>query len=184
MHLYHRTSFGIYFVLFLVFVCTAMPFSAYSLPQDAPASVHLIGEKRTKTSGQSKSVKVEFICQGGQEIKGSEAFAKLVRYLDVVAEPLGFSSSIKHAKYSPPWRNSEGTVQFSLTTKEKAVYIGFMAVGNKSNVGRDLTDVEQYAISEEPLTDFTLYFVGKHKAWEIVVKMKGGIIQPQETKKD
>ncbi|KAJ3750817.1 hypothetical protein DFH05DRAFT_1468648 [Lentinula detonsa] len=87
MHLYHRTSFRIYFALFLVFVCTAMPFSAYS---EAPASVHLIGEKRTP---HVEATKLKFISYpGGQSIKPAQAQVKLVRYLDVASDALGFTS--------------------------------------------------------------------------------------------
>ncbi|KAJ3789249.1 hypothetical protein GGU10DRAFT_66784 [Lentinula aff. detonsa] len=170
MHLYHRTSFRIYFALFLVFVCTAMPFSAYS---DAPTSVHLIGEKRTMENELSKSVALEFLRgEQGQAIAGPEVHAKLVRYLDVVADALGFSFSIQRSK-AIPFRDPQGIVLFRLTTKEKAEYFGLMAVGSKSNVGREMNAEEQRTIGEEPLTDFKLG-LNKGGKWEIGVEMKDG----------
>ncbi|KAJ3750818.1 hypothetical protein DFH05DRAFT_1468649 [Lentinula detonsa] len=171
MHLYHRTSFRIYFALFLVFVCTAMPFSAYS---EAPASVHLIGEKRTP---HVKDAKLEFTyVRAGQAINLSEAQAKLVRYLDVASDALGFTVKLNFIK-STPYRDSNGVVPFSLSTAT-ASYAGVMAVGDKSTAGRELSAKEQDAISQEPLTDLE---ISSEETWETVVEMKGGKIVPKAT---
>ncbi|KAJ3731986.1 hypothetical protein DFJ43DRAFT_1076753, partial [Lentinula guzmanii] len=168
MHLYHRTSFRIYFALFLVFVCTAMPFSAYS---EAPASVHLIGEKRTP---YVEATKLKFISYpGGQAIKPAQAQVKLVRYLDVASDALGFTVKLNFIK-STPYRDSNGVVPFSLSTAT-ASYAGVMVVGDKSTAGRELNAEEQEAISQEPLTDLEIV-LEKGDAQETVAKMKGGQI--------
>ncbi|KAJ3793141.1 hypothetical protein GGU11DRAFT_800851 [Lentinula aff. detonsa] len=181
MHLYHRTSFRIYFALFLVFVCTAMPFSAYSVsfPHEIENLTHLC-EKRTP---HVKDAKLEFIyVRAGQAINLSEAQAKLVRYLDVASEALGFTVKLKLSKsISYAYRVSSGMVPFFLFTADEVLYQGVMAVGDKSTAGRELSAEEQDAISQEPLTDLEIVL---EKTRETVVEMKGGKIVRKATKKN
>ncbi|KAJ3988425.1 hypothetical protein F5890DRAFT_1471466 [Lentinula detonsa] len=144
-----------------------MPFSAYS---EAPASVHLIGEKRTP---HVKDANLEFTyVRAGQAINLSEAQAKLVRYLDVASDSLGFTVRLQLVQ-GTPYRGSSGMVHFVFLTADKAMYRGVMAVGDKSTAGRELSAKEQDAISQEPLTDLE---ISSEETWETVVEMQGGKI--------